>query len=71
MCLLLEIQNRLKECAVLGVFYVNFKDLPVQSHYSVCIAYANFRKRMQILEHLLYAQLLTPPLYYKPLQMYK
>jgi len=44
----------------------------VQSHYSVCIAYANFRKRMHISEKkLLYAKHLTPHLDYKPLQTYE
>jgi len=30
----------------------------MQSYYSVCIAYATFRQRMQISENFLYAQLL-------------
>ena len=42
----------------------------VQSHYSVCIAYANLRKRMQMSENFSNAQYLTPPLVYRPLQTY-
>ena len=48
-----------------------FPSFKVQSHYSVCNAYANFRKCMQISENFLYAQLLTPPLDYRPLQTHE
>ena len=46
----------------------NKKDVLVQSHYSVCIAYANFRKRMQISEKLFFQ---TPPIEHRPLQTYE
>ena len=52
-------------------FYWFWMLVKVQSHYSVCIAYANFRKLMQISENVLYAQLLIPPLDYRHFQLYK